>query len=345
MIVMGKYIYGVMNGSTAFRLYAENNPLYTISYQDIAAIVSDSEVVDYTHMRKDALARLLVSHQQAIEGIMALGNMIIPMRLGTFAQDEAEVKDILYKGYDLIKAALEKTKGKVEIDVVATWSDFPSVLKKIGQEKEIREFKEQALSNPKSITIDDQMKAGLMVKKALDEKKENCAKRIHDALSGLAQGHKLHELMNDTMIMNTAFLIDKANQKELDEKLSELDKEFHEELNFRCVGPLPPYSFYTLEMKRLDFNEIVSARQKLGIEEDSAGKAEIKKAYQAKAVASHPDKHPDGAGMEDEFGETNKAYKMLLEYCESCGHNPQTQRCSFKEEDFKRNAVLVRLKG
>ena len=58
------------------------------SYQDISALVRDSEIVDYTHMRKDILARFLIDHQTVIERVMTAQTTIIPMRLGTFAQDE-----------------------------------------------------------------------------------------------------------------------------------------------------------------------------------------------------------------------------------------------------------------
>jgi len=102
----GKYIYGIIvsNSEDSFdRCWImANERICVIAYRDIAAIISDSEVVDYTHLRKDILAKQLVKHQMIIEGIMPQ-YAIIPMRLGTFAIDEAEVKDILSKGYGLIK--------------------------------------------------------------------------------------------------------------------------------------------------------------------------------------------------------------------------------------------------
>ena len=67
-----------------------SNGVYTIAYQDISALVRDSEMVDVTQMRKDVLARLLISHQTVIERIMAAQTTIIPMRLGTNVCDEAE---------------------------------------------------------------------------------------------------------------------------------------------------------------------------------------------------------------------------------------------------------------
>ena len=87
-MAIGKYIYGIIGSSTCES---------AIPHRDIAAVVNDAEIVDYTHMLKDALARALVEHQMAIERIMGAGHSIIPMRLGTFAIDEAEIKDILSK--------------------------------------------------------------------------------------------------------------------------------------------------------------------------------------------------------------------------------------------------------
>jgi hypothetical protein len=310
--------------------------VYTIPYRDISAVVSDSEIVDYTHMLKDALARQLITHQKVIEEIMP-EHIIIPMRLGTFASDEKEVRDILNKGYRVIKDTFGKIKDKMEIDVVATWSDFNVVLKEVGEEKEIKEFKERLLANPKGITVDDQMKVGVMVKKVLDEKREKCAFQIQNALKTVSQGFKEHEVMDDTMVINAAFLIDKAKSKDFDRKVEELNVNFAEELNFRCVGPLPPYSFYTLEINKIQFEEIDWARKTLGISSLTTNRYEIKKAYQRAAFYSHPDKKPDKPGMGREFDEVTKAYKVLLEYC-------QDDSCSFKEEDFRKNSLIVQVR-
>ena len=162
----GKYIYGIIvsNSENSFdRCWLmANERICVIAYRDIAAIISDSEVVDYTHLRKDILAKQLVKHQMIIEGIMPQ-YAIIPMRLGTFAIDEAEVKDILSKGYGLIKEIIPKISDKIEIDLVATWSDFTATIKDAGEVKEIKEFKEELLRSSKGITIDDQMKIGFML--------------------------------------------------------------------------------------------------------------------------------------------------------------------------------------
>jgi hypothetical protein len=346
MAEIGKYIYGIINSNVNLYLTIpkallleeseSNGIVYTIPHQDISALVRNAKIVDYTHMLKDILARLLVGHQTVIERIMAQGTTIIPMKLGTFAQDENEVKHILNKGYSLIKEIFEKITNKIEIDIVATWSNFNSTVKEVGAEKEIKEFKERLLSNPKGTTVDDQMKIGLMIKKALDEKRAKFAREIQDRLRAVSEDSRIHELMDDHMVINAAFLISKAKHKDFEEKVEELNTTMLENLNFRCVGPLPPYSYYTLEVKKLEFGEIDWARKKLKLLNNMATRGEIKKAHQAMAFSFHPDKNPDTPGIEKEFDEITKAYNVLWEYC-------QKDSCSFKKDEFKKNAILVKV--
>lgn len=342
----GKYIYGVINSNKElffdFCGIASHKKIYTIPYQDISIVVSDSEIVDYAQTDKNFLARQLVEHQKIIEEIMNLDYTIIPMRLGTFVYDENEVRNILNKGYDLSKDIFEKITDKIEIDVVAIWSDLNSVLKEIGEEKEISEFKEKILANPKGITVDDQIKVGMMVKNGLERKREKCFLEIKTILEGYSERIKIHELMDDTMVSNIAFLIDKPKLKEFEGRVEELNANFADKLNFRCVAPLPPYSFYTLEIKKIQYKDLDWARKKLGLLNGHTSKEEIKRAYYNSAFSSHPDRNPDRLGMKNEFEGVNRAYMILIDYSQSCQQAGQKEVYSFDEEEFKKNAIWVK---
>jgi len=358
----GKYIYGIINSSTeelfdideivSFEdIYpfgntgiADNseisNQAYTISFQDIAAIVKDSEIVDYSHMPKDTLGRLLVSHQQLVEKVMAK-HTIIPMRLGTFAGSDEEVREILSKGYRTIKDIFERAKDSIEIDIVATLNDLKSFLQEVSEEDEISQLKQSLLNKEGGITIDDQMKVGVLVKRHLDKKKEMFANQIKAALGEIAQNLKAHDLMDDKMVLNTAFLIDKNRQEEFERQVEQVNDEFEDKLNFRCVGPLPPYSFYTLEVKKPQFEEIDWAKKILGLEKDFITAIEIKKAHRKTALTCHPDKNPDTPNIEQKFDEMTRAYKILLDYYRASNQDEQDQGCYLNEEAFEKNALLV----
>ena len=174
MTKMGKYIYGIIpNKDNSI----QDNGVYTIPYQDIAAVVSNCEIIDYTNLLKDALARHLLRHQQVIEKIME-NFTIIPMRLGTYCIDEDEMRHILAKGYCRIKDIFKEIDGKIEIDVVAIWDIFDDVLKEIAEEEEIKEFKRSLLNKKEGVTVDEQMKIGVLIKGYLDKKREKYSHRI-----------------------------------------------------------------------------------------------------------------------------------------------------------------------
>ncbi|OGD13629.1 hypothetical protein A2V47_06515 [Candidatus Atribacteria bacterium RBG_19FT_COMBO_35_14] len=334
---IGIYLYGIINSNNAPHFFTPKDSykkeiVYTIPYQELSAVVSNSEIIDFTYSSKDVSAERLVWHQQVIEKIMDLKYTIIPVRLGTFTVDEAEVKDILSKGYSLIKNIMEKVRDKIEIDLVATWADFNSILKEIGEEEEIKKLKEKILTNPE-ITLEHQMEVGVMIKKALDKKREKYALQIQTFLNNYCTAFKVHELMDDRMVINLACLINIDRQKDFDIKIEEINTKFAEKLNFRYVGPLPSYSFYTIEIKKMKFEEIDWARKLLRLG-SRAIKVEIIKAYRNGAKLYHPDKNPDLPGAERRFNEIYRAYRILLEYC-------QGDFCSFDEREFGQNTVII----
>lgn len=346
---IGIYLYGIINSNNAPHFFTpqdsyKKESVYTIPYQELSAVVSNSEIIDFTYSSKDVSAERLVWHQKVIEKIMDLKYTIIPVRLGTFMVDEAEVKDILSKGYSLIKSIMEKVRDKIETDLVATWADFNLILKEIGEEEEIKKLKEKILANPKRITLDHQMEVGAMLKKALDKKREKYALQIQTFLNHYCTAFKVHELMDDRMVINLACLINRDKQKDFDRKTEEINTEFAEKLNFRSVGPLPSYSFYTIEIKKMKFEEIDWAKKKFRLSDDFATKNELKKVYRKLALSFHPDRNPNTPGIEKEFDQLNKAYRILTEYYEACKQAGKEDNLPFSEEEFEKNKILVKVK-
>jgi len=340
----GKYIYGVINSNEALRFSTLAGPAgengaaraHTIAYRDIAAVVGDAEIVEYTSQNKESLVRQLLKHQKMIEGIMPLYS-VIPMQLGLFARDENEVLEILAGGYALIREVFTAIHGKMEIDVAAVWGDFPAALKEAGGEKSIVARKKELLAKAEGVTPDDRIKLGAMVKQALDNRRDQYAAEILRGLKSVSLAAKAHELMGDTMVLNTAFLINKAGRADFEKEVEKLNIKFNEKFNFRCVGPLPLYSFYTLETRKVKFEEVDRARKKLRLSGGAITGAELKKAYHETAFSCHPDKNPDKPGMEKEFHELASAYKFLSDCCGSGAR-------AFNERDFKNNPVLVKLR-
>ncbi|MCK4326512.1 GvpL/GvpF family gas vesicle protein [bacterium] len=331
----GRYIYGIIktNERKSFGPCGVNadEEVYTIPHQDIACVVSNSPAKDYSSMLKEDLGRFLVKHQTIIEKIMK-DHTIIPMKFGTFVSSNDEVIEVLKRGYVRFKELLINMDGKIELDVACIWNDLNNIIKEIGEEdKEIREFKAKIAKRPPSSTLQDRIKIGMMIKDAMDKRKEREETYTIDFLKGVSCDFQKHQVMDEKMILNCAFLLAKSKEPDFDAKLKELNKEYKEKVNFRCVGPLPPYSFATCQLKKVRFSQLDEARRLLGLG-DKVSLEEIKESYRNFAQRYHPDKHPEDNQLKERFEKTTHAYKLLTSCC-------QEEDITF--EDNKRADVIV----
>lgn len=314
----GLYIFGVVPNyyeAGHFRKLGDVG-VYSVPFQKISAIVSKSEVTDYKQLGTELLAKLLVDHQTTLESIMNLGfTTIIPMRIGTFAENTDELLRILEKGYDLIFDTIQKVANMVEYDIVATWSDFGRVISEVASSPRVMEMKVKIEANGGAITQADQMSIGFLVKNLIDERNSKYATKISEAFSLFCQNIKQHQLLNDQMVTNTALLVGQSQTALLGSAIDQLDQSLNGELDFKMVGPLPCYSFYTLEVKELYFDDIDSARKELGLDDVTSEKL-IKQAYLEKARLFHPDTNTID---EDplKFNRINQAYQILSDYVQS----------------------------
>ena len=97
----GIYIYGFVPNNcieTIKKVLLESG-IYSFEYNDITALVSDTENEKIEYMNREELAHLLVDHQQKIEKIMSIGcSKIIPMQLGTIVSSGNDVIKIIKNG-------------------------------------------------------------------------------------------------------------------------------------------------------------------------------------------------------------------------------------------------------
>ncbi|MBU2578186.1 GvpL/GvpF family gas vesicle protein [Patescibacteria group bacterium] len=284
--------------------------VFTIGFKDLAAVVSNSPFIVYDSLTKEKTVKDLVTHQLVIEKIMA-GFTIIPVKFGTMVETEDEVIKLMEKGYFVLRNALGKMEGKIELDLVAIWK-LPKILSVIYDHNHRVQKKQQeiALKGDK-VVVEDKVALGKLIEQALNTRKARDSRLILQALKKKAVEICLHDLTSDEMVFNAAFLI-KASDKEIFYKaLDKLDQRFEDTLNFRLVGPLPPYSFSTILFKRISQQEVEKAKKTLGLNGEITDKL-LSHAYRQLALECHPDKN---AGQDQlNFDLVNSAYRVLKDF-------------------------------
>ena len=344
MEAKGIYIYGIVTnfyGTTQFQSL-ENSGVYAITFQSISAIVSDREGTTLDYSDRESLGYLLVHHQETIEKLQGIGfNMIIPMRLGTIVSSKEAAIRILSNGFDLIIDTLTKIEYLTEIDIAVTWVDFSKTLKYIANHPEIIELKATVENTTNQLSQIDQVKVGMLIQEKLDEKNKHVELKILDALSSLSVDIKMHDVMNDEMITNSAFLINRNKKEKFEQAIDKLDEDFNGSLNFKLVGPLPCYSFYTLEVKELNPEHVALAKKEIGMREQTT-ESEIKKAYFEKAKLFHPD-HSQGSNDTESFNIIKNSYHTLIDYSMASKQSSNDDVISLAKEKVIENLILVKI--
>ena len=344
---MRKYIYGVISISkpvTFGQSLLSSSPevVYTVVHRDLAGVVSNYRGGDFASLSKEEKLHCLMAHQEVIEQVMK-EHAILPVKFGTLVDDEDEIRRILEQGHKKLTQTLDQMGGVVEIEVAATW-DLKKVLEEIGSEEGIRQLKHSMAGKSASEILETQVNAGKLVKESLDRRRESYCSQTVQSLAEAALDIQPNTLVTDEMVMNVAFLIQREKQEEFDNQVRWINEAFSDQINFHVIGPLPPYSFSTVEIKRPAPRKIEEARQLLGLGTDVSDK-ELKEAYRHLAAKSHPDAHLDDDSGDKQFAEVREAFVLLRDYCQgqSIGEDMNSQRYSLMPEDVSQ-AFLVEIK-
>ena len=314
----GIYVYGVVKTSAPQKfgeigIGDKSSQVLTIGFKDLAAVVSNSPFMIYDSLAKEKTVKDLVTHQFVIEKVMA-DFTIIPVKFGTMVETKDEVIKLMEKGYFLLRNALRKMDGKIELDVVASWK-LPKILAMIYAEDHRIKKKQQeiALKGDKA-TVEDKVALGKLIEQALSTRKVRNRHLILQTLKKEAGEICLHDLTGDEMVFNAAFLIKASAKKIFYKAVDQLDQRFEDTLNFRLVGPLPSYSFSTILFKKISPKEVEKAKKTLGLNGEITDKT-VNHAYHQLAQESHPDKHAGQGQLK--FDLINSAYRVLKDFTKS----------------------------
>jgi len=313
--VEGKYIYGIITGNDEYTVdinsLGNSNRVYTIGYQGLSCLLSDYHGIEFSRMPKGRIVRSLLGHELVVEYVMKEHN-VLPVKFGTVLDTSAEVRNLLVQGYSQFVDILAQTRGKVEVEVAATW-DTARVLQEISKEEDIVMTKKAIACKAEQQTLSDHIRLGQMVKASMDRRRDSYQEQMIDILKTMAIDVQTNVLVSDQMVMNVAFLIEKSNQEQFDRSVRQLNGLFRNEIDFRIIGPLPPYSFAMVEITKLNPEKLKEARQLLQLGE-TFSEPDVRSAYRHLAARTHPDCNPDDQSAKKRFTELRQASDLLIFY-------------------------------
>jgi hypothetical protein len=244
----GRYVYGIVQAKEPLTfgrsgIGGSGEMVYTVNYQDIAAVVSNTSVYIFDPTRENALA-----HEHVIETVMK-NHTIIPMSFGTVFRTDQDIKEVLKSIYPSLKDVLKQMSGKLEFGLKVTW-DRDRVIDELKRDhEEIHRFHIELTKKHLQSTYFARMQLGRMIDKALAERSADYVREIYDALRSICVASRDNKPIGDKMIMNAAFLIDRNRESDFDNAVNKVAQKFSDRLNFKYTGPWPPYNFVNIRLK------------------------------------------------------------------------------------------------
>ena len=244
----GRYVYGIVQGKDRLAfgkngIGGAGEMVYTVNYQDIAAVVSNTSVYIFDPTRENALA-----HEHVIEAVMK-NHTIIPMSFGTVFRTDEDIREVLKSIYPSLKDVLYQMAGKLEFGLKVNW-DRDQIIEDIKHEdEEIRQFHQEIVRKHLQSTYLARMQLGRMIDKALAERSISYVREIYEGLRNVCVASRDNQPIGDKMIMNAAFLVERRREAEFDSAVNKVAHKYGQRLKFKYTGPWPPYNFVNIRLK------------------------------------------------------------------------------------------------
>ena len=219
----------------------EPTEVHTVSFREIAAVISDTpeEVLDAT--RENVLA-----HERVNETVMK-SFTVIPMSFGTVFKTRDDIVELLRGAYDAFRDVLDKMQDKVEFGLKVLWDRDVMVREIENDDDDIRRLKNE-ISGVRGSTYFARMQYGRQIDAALQARSEQYVADIFAQLRDVSVAARANKPIGEKMIMNAAFLVSRDKETAFDAKVKEVGA-LYDKLNFRYTGPWPPYNFVNIRLK------------------------------------------------------------------------------------------------
>ena len=313
---MTSYLFGVTDDTSPVEYgaigftdpFGDRAKVKAIHYGGISMVACDLDEWRLNESDKHDLLNKLLEHQKTTEQLMKK-RFILPVKFGTTVEDERAIISILSRYHAELKNGIKEMKDFVEVDVVATWDPIAEV-KKIGEtDDEIKKLKAKIQKLAPDKMGEAMMAIGKMLQEKLEEKRVKVDKLIASALKSHFVKDSCHERFEDKMVINNSYLLKAGSESVFFEALDKVDNKLESSIIFKCIHPLPPHSFATIVVNKVDAHELKDAIDLFDVTAKTTVE-EIKNKNRELTKKFHPDKA--GKGSADKFEKLNKGGRLLL---------------------------------
>jgi Gas vesicle synthesis protein GvpL/GvpF len=245
---MSSYVYGVIPAADAAAWPGADGlsggGVRAIVAGDLAALVSDISDDAKPGRREDLEAHRRVLGQAVEQGT------VIPMRFGMIMDDDDVVRErLLSRHAEQLGELVHELDGKVQMTVRAFYAEDALLRTAIAGDDEIARLNAIIGGRPELETHTERVALGERVAAAIDKRRARDEEALLERIRPLASDIHVDPPGSDRVALSAQLLVRRDARPALDATIAELGPALEGYLAMRYLGPLPPYSFSSLELE------------------------------------------------------------------------------------------------
>ena len=245
------YVYGAIPAADAAHWPAvrglDGRLVRTVVEGSFAALVSDL-APDVVPGRPEDLE----AHSRVLEQAIDRGTTL-PMRFGHVMDGDDRVRrDVLARYAAELGDLMAALEGDVQMSVKAYYAKDALLRDVLAANPDLARESATVRVAAESETDPLLVEVGERIAKAVEERRAEVESALLDALSPVPEDIVVEPPSSERVALSAQLLVRRDRRSALDAEIGELSAALQNELAFRYVGPLPPYSFTDVSLRDED---------------------------------------------------------------------------------------------
>jgi hypothetical protein len=209
--------------------------VHLVRSEHLAAVVRHVETGEVLPSRQNLLA-----HTRVLEAL-ASGTTVLPMRFGMVVADEAELLDgFLAPQGEALLAVLGRLRGHAELRLRGRYDEEAVLREVVAADPGLERLRGRR-------STDAKLQLGERVVAGIEARREQDLQRVLEWLGPHVAGVVAGSVAEPLDAFSLSLLVSQAGMDEFDRALDELGRTVAPALALELVGPIPPFSFTTVE--------------------------------------------------------------------------------------------------
>ena len=240
------YVYALTQSDAASAItsgaVASGGAVTRIDVGTLSALVSDITETEILPTRRNAIA-----HARVLEEAMASAP-ILPMRFGIIVDSLDTLVRVVETRTQQLHALLAELDGHIEVGLKAQWNQDLFWRDFAVAHPELNKLGQRLNAQDQSKTYYDRIELGRKIEAAIKEQRKAAHRRLLETIGPYARKMKDLPPADDLSVANMALLISAAEEAQLFDRITALEKDANNRLDIKFVSPVPAYNFVSVSL-------------------------------------------------------------------------------------------------